>query len=197
MPPFHGQWESRDLIGAILRKEMPASEDPLWAQSGALDPADYERWSWHLCGTACLRMALAGMGIKPPPLLDLARAIAREGGYVEQEDGWIRGLVYAGAIALLRRDYGIAAEIILEGHPRQRGGSAGGRALVHRVGDAGGKAPPSRGGHLVLVFAADDGVVRFHNPSGDTRATQEDVAMPVADFARFHAERGILIRGRG
>lgn len=199
VPPFFGQWESRDLIGPIIRNEMRAADDPLWAQSGARDAEDYDRWSWHLCGTACLRMALAGMGVTPPPLLDLARRVAAFGGYVEQEDGWIRGLIYAGAIELLRQDYGIEAEIVLdrpaEAIPAMLDGAAGYIASVHPLIRTGIDTPPSRGGHLVLVHAADDGALRFHNPSGDTRATQEGVAMPIADFARYHAERGILIRG--
>jgi hypothetical protein len=199
-PPYFGQWESRDLIGAILRKEIPAAADPLWAQSGARDSAEYERWSWHLCGTACLRMALAGMGIAPPPLLDLARAIARRGGYVEEEDGWIRGLIYAGAVATLQDDYGIRSEIILD-HPTDAipallDGKAAYIASVHPAIRVPNDDPPSRGGHLVLVHAAQDGALRFHNPSGDTPETQENVAMPIATFARFHAERGILVRGR-
>jgi hypothetical protein len=53
--------------------------------------------------------------------------------------------------------------------------------------------PPARGGHLVLVFGGQDGVLRFHNPSGDTAATQSDVHLPVAAFARFFAARGIAI----
>ena len=197
-PPFFGQWESRDLIGAILAKEIRAADDPLWARSGARDAEEYDRWSWHLCGTACLRMALAGLGIAPPPLLRLARRLAETGGYVEQEDGWIRGLIYAGAVALLERDYGIASEIVLDSPvgaiPDLLDGAAGYIASVHpAIRARGAEDPPSRGGHLVLVYAADAERVFFHNPSGDSRATQEGVAMPMADFARFHADRGIRI----
>lgn len=199
-PPFFGQWESRDLIGAIIRKEVRAADDPLWALSGARDAEDYDRWSWHLCGTACLRMALAGMGIAPPPLLDLARRLAEFGGYVEQEDGWIRGLIYAGAVELLRQDYGIASEIVLdspaEAIPSLLDGASGYIASVHPgirdpIAD-----PPSRGGHLVLVHAAGAGCLDFHNPSGDTREAQEVTGMALTDFARFHAERGIRIAAR-
>ncbi|HYF06546.1 MAG TPA: hypothetical protein VD970_02920 [Acetobacteraceae bacterium] len=200
-PPFLGQWESRELIGAILREETRAADDPLWARSGARHAAEYERWSWHLCGTACLRMALAGLGIAPPPLLELARALVRHGGYVEEENGWIRGLIYAGAVALLEERYGIGAEIVLdsptEAIPALLARGAAYIASVHPAIRSPAAEPPSRGGHLVLVFAAEDGAVRFHNPSGDTRATQEDVRMALPDFARFHAERGILVLGRG
>lgn len=198
-PPYFGQWESRDLIGAILRKEIRAADDPLWPRSGARDAGDYDRWTWHLCGTACLRMALAGRGIAPPPLLELARALAAEGGYVEQEDGWIRGLIYAGAVALLEKRYGIASEIILDvpaaDIPAMLADGGAYIASVHPGIRTPEEDPPSRGGHLVLVYAADDGVLRFHNPSGDERATQEAVEMTIGDFARFHAERGILIPG--
>ena len=199
-PPYFGQWESRDLFAAILAKDITAGEDPLWPRSGARDAEDYDRWSWHLCGTACLRMALAGLGVEPPPLLDLARAIARHGGYVEQEDGWIRGLIYAGAVTLLEQEYGIASEIVLdrptEMIPALLEQGATYIASVHPMIRSPTEDPPHRGGHLVLVYAAQGGVLRFHNPSGDTRETQEDVAMPIADFARYHAERGILVRGR-
>jgi hypothetical protein len=48
----------------------------------------------------------------------------------------------------------------------------------------------------VLVFGMDgEGRFRLNNPSGDTPATQWDARLPVADFARFFAGRGILIPG--
>jgi hypothetical protein len=46
----------------------------------------------------------------------------------------------------------------------------------------------------VLVFgAAADGALRFHNPSGDTAATQRDARLRAEAFAAFFAGRGILI----
>jgi hypothetical protein len=46
----------------------------------------------------------------------------------------------------------------------------------------------------VLVFGVTpEGGLRFHNPSGDTPATQADVRLPPAVFGRFFAGRGILI----
>jgi hypothetical protein len=54
--------------------------------------------------------------------------------------------------------------------------------------------PPSRGGHLVLVFGvAEDGALRFHNPSGSTPATRADARLPPEAFGRFFAGRGILL----
>ena len=48
---------------------------------------------------------------------------------------------------------------------------------------------------VVLVFGAADGALRFHNPSGDTPASQADSRLPVADFSRFFAGRGIALPG--
>lgn len=44
--------------------------------------------------------------------------------------------------------------------------------------------PPHRGGHLVLITAADAQSVTFHNPSGDSPATRERVcpAQPLRPF---------------
>ena len=44
----------------------------------------------------------------------------------------------------------------------------------------------------MLVYAVEDGVVRFHNPSGYSR-NSDSAALPLDVFERFHADRGILI----
>lgn len=55
--------------------------------------------------------------------------------------------------------------------------------------------PVSKGGHLVLVIGFDqkESFLIFHNPSGDTKASQEAVHIPLSDFERFFAHRGIII----
>ncbi|MNH40655.1 hypothetical protein D3C79_1020110 [compost metagenome] len=55
------------------------------------------------------------------------------------------------------------------------------------------RAPPQRGGHLVLVTAVDADGVTFHNPSGDSPATRQQVRLPLNIFDRFFAGRGIAI----
>ena len=114
MPPYFGQWETPALIGDIITGACRAEDDPAWAASGAESPADYARWAEHLCGVACLRMALAARGVTPPRARDLARILTRYGAYVEQPDGFIRGLIYAPAIAWLAEAHAIPAEIILD-----------------------------------------------------------------------------------
>jgi hypothetical protein len=195
IPPFLGQWESARRIGAILSGALRAEDDPLWPRSGAAGAADYARWADHLCGVACLRMALAARGIAPPRAFDLARELTARGGYAVQPDGAIRGLVYAPAVTWLREAHGIAAEVRVDLPAEAIAGlvAAGGMVIasVHPSIRRPEGTPPARGGHLVLVFGVAGGSLRFHNPSGDTPASQQDARLPVADFARFHAGRGI------
>lgn len=199
IPPFFGQWESAERIGDILSGALRAADDPLWPRSGAASAADYARWADHLCGVACLRMALAARGIVPPRAFDLARELNTRGGYVAQPDGTIRGLIYAPAAAWLREAHGIDADVSVD----VAAGDIPGRvadggvfiASVHPSIRRPEQDPPSRGGHLVLVFGAQDGALRLHNPSGDSAAAQRDVRLPVGVFERFYAGRGIALSG--
>jgi hypothetical protein len=199
IPPYFGQWESADRIGEILAGTLRAEDDPLWPRSGAAGAADYARWADHLCGVACLRMALAARGIVPPRAFDLARELTTRGGYVVQADGGIRGLIYAPAAAWLWESPRIAAEVRVDVPAEDVTAMVadGGMfiASVHPAIRWPDRAPPARGGHLVLVFGTADGVLRFHNPSGDTAASQRGARLPVEVFARFYAGRGILLPG--
>lgn len=55
---------------------------------------------------------------------------------------------------------------------------------------------PGRGGHLVLVTSRtpDGGGIHFHNPSGTT-ATTRAAELPLPDFERFFAGRGVSLAG--
>ena len=148
-------------------------------------------------GAGLLRMALAARGITPPRAFDLARELTARGGYVVQPGGAIRGLIYAPAAAWLREVPRLPAEVRVdvpaEAIPAMLRDGGMFIASVHPSIRRTGAEPPSRGGHLVLVFGAEGGALRFHNPSGDTVASQCDARLPVAEFARFYAGRGIAI----
>lgn len=197
IPPYFGQWESPGLIGAIISGKCRAEDDPAWAGSGAESAEDYARWADHLCGVACLRMALAARGIAPPRARDLARVLTAYGAYVEQEDGYIRGLIYAPAITWLADAHAMPAEIILDRAAEDvlpllvDGGLF--IASVHPAIRRPTEPAPGKGGHLVLVFGAKAGAFRLHNPSGHDTASQCDVRVTIADFARFFAGRGIWL----
>jgi len=195
-PPYRAQWESPGLVAAFLTGR-DAATDPLWQDSGAADAAEYALWSEHLCGCACLQMALGALGRDVPPIHAIRRAVQGRGGYVVQQDGAIRGLIYAGAVAWLA-EQGIPARIVLdlpaEGiAPLIEGGGLF-IASVHPAIRWPDGAPPARGGHLVLVFGQmPTGELRFHNPSGDTPASRADARLAPAAFGGFFAGRGILV----
>jgi hypothetical protein len=195
-PPYRAQWESPGLVAEFLAGR-DAATDPLWRRSGADSAADYALWCEHLCGSACLQMALGACGRAIPPIHAIRRAVQARGGYVVQPDGAIRGLIYAGAVDWLVGQ-GIPARILLdlpaEGIVPLLGQGRLFIASVHPWLRWPAREPPARGGHLVLVFGvAADGALRFHNPSGDTPAAREDARLPPAVFGRFFAGRGILV----
>ncbi|MGG5818252.1 hypothetical protein [Falsiroseomonas sp. HW251] len=197
IPPYRAQWESADLVAEFLAGRSPAT-DPLWRHSGAETPDEYALWAEHLCGCACLQMAVGARGLPIPPIHAIRRGVQDVGGYVVQPDGTIRGLVYAGAVAWLAGQ-GIAAEILLDRTasdiPALLAGGALLIASVHGAIRWPDRPAPGRGGHLVLCFGtAPDGAIRFHNPSGDTPASRRDARLAPAVFDRFFAGRGILLR---
>ncbi|MCA3278712.1 MAG: C39 family peptidase [Roseomonas sp.] len=198
-PPYFGQWETPTLIADIISGACRAEDDPAWAQSGADSPAEYALWADHLCGVACLRMALAVRGVIPPRARDLARVLTGYGAYVEQEDGFIRGLIYAPAITWLAEAHGMRAQIILdrvaEDIPPLLADGGLFIASVHPAIRRPAEPAPGKGGHLVLVFGAEGGALRLHNPSGHDAASQADARVLMADFARFFAGRGIWLPG--
>jgi hypothetical protein len=197
--PYFSQWETPDMTLAVVAEGAHAAllKDPLWAVSGARDVGEYARWASNSCGMACLKMVLAARTGKVWPIVPLALECRDYGGYVEEADGAIKGLIYAPFVPYLRERHGIEARVVA-------GISAGDIAdilrqsqffiaSVHHSIRWPETEPPSKGGHLVLVTAASEDGVRFHNPSGHVAATRENVEMPLPVFARFFAGRGIAI----
>ena len=194
IPPYAAQWESEALVPEFLAGR-DAATDPLWGESGAADAAEYARWARHLCGMACLRMAMAARG-EVLPIQTLRREVQALGGYVEMGED-IRGLIYAGAVRWLNRR-GVPAGTRLEQPVEELSALLADGALfiasVHPLIRMPEAPPPCTGGHLVLVFGVDGAArLRFHNPSGHTPETRRDVRMDLAAFSRFHADRGILL----
>lgn len=200
--PYFGQFESRALIGDFITGKRNPADDPLWELSGATDQAEYAQWCDHICGMACLKMALAHLQDRIIPTLDLTKQCREYGGYVVHEDGTIKGLIYRPFVSFVSERFSLQAELkehtpIDEIYDLLDQGYVY-FASVHpsiRKPDA---VPPKQGGHLVYVFGKNEPTreLLFHNPSGDTPQTQENVRMSLADFSRFYAGRGILIKGR-
>ncbi|NCY24139.1 MAG: hypothetical protein EBX37_04555, partial [Alphaproteobacteria bacterium] len=160
-----------------------AAQDPRWPASGAETASEYAFWADHLCGMACLKMALAGRG-QAWSIHALRRAVQGHGGYVETPEG-IKGLIYAGAVKWLQTQ-DIAAAIRVDLTAGKLAGLLTTHLIIASVHPAIRRPecqPPGRGGHLVLLFGTDSaGCLRFHNPSGDSVATQRDVRLTPRQF---------------
>ncbi|MFS8044702.1 C39 family peptidase [Rhizobium sp. BR 314] len=197
--PYFSQWETPDMTLAVVAEGARAAllKDPLWASSGARDMEEYAHWAANLCGMACLKMVLAARTGKAVPIMDLAMGCRDYGGYVEEPDGRIRGLIYAPFIPFVRDRFGLAARVVtgisITDIVDILTQSEFFIASVHHSIRWPETEPPAKGGHLVLVTAIDGKKIRFHNPSGHVDATRENAEMTLETFEKFFAGRGIAI----
>ncbi|WP_275507228.1 C39 family peptidase [Rhizobium sp. AC27/96] len=197
--PYFSQWETPDMTLAVVAEgaQVALLRDPLWASSGARTVEDYARWAGNLCGMACLKMVLAARTGKTVPIMDLAMGCRDYGGYVEEADGRIKGLIYAPFVPFVRDRFGLHARVVtgisvaeIADILRQ---SEFFIASVHHSIRWPETEPPMKGGHLVLVTGIDGSRIRFHNPSGHVDATRENAEMSLEVFEKFFAGRGIAI----
>ncbi|WNI25380.1 peptidase [Streptomyces sp. ITFR-16] len=194
--PVHTQFASPELVGAIVEGGLDPATDPGWARSGAASPAEYARWAGHLCGMTCLRMAL---GADAPSLFALRDGALGYGAYTEDAAGEIRGLVYDPFAVYVREKHGLDATV----HRRLEAAEIpdlldAGRSVmasVHYAIRRPEQPATGRGGHLVLLTSrTPDGTgVHFHNPSG-TSAQTRAASLPLTEFERFFAGRGVSLR---
>lgn len=197
--PYFSQWESPEYVEQFVKKTLSPEDDPLWAQSGAESSEEYALWSPHICGMACLKMILAHRFDRNVPTMTLLADAIREGVYQPEKGDGGKRLFYRPFVRMMHDRFSIDAKVvenIVASHVTamiEEGGLF--MASVHPSIRAPEGLPPSKGGHLVLVFASDTGRngLVFHNPSGFTLATQQNVALSEAVFDRFFAGRGIYI----
>ncbi len=197
--PYFCQWESAHLAGQIIRKELRLEDDPAWRDSGARDVDEYARWASHVCGMACLKMVLAARSGQVHPTLALARRSMPHGAYTEQ-DGQIKGLIYAPFVRFVAQEFGLAAEVRVglraNELPELMARAEYFMASVHPWIRWPDREPPAKGGHLVLVTRATADSVTFHNPSGES-GQQADAVVPLQVFDTFFAGRGVAILPAG
>src|SRR5439155_5462489 len=188
--PGRTQYASPELIEAIAYTGLDPAGDPRWAETGAVDRAEYGRWCRHCCGMACLQIILAHCDGIAPPLLELLRAGLPYGTYRTETDGTIRGLFYAPFVDYIAAEHGLAATVHphldLDGVLDQLAAGRMVLASVHKEIRRPDRPAPGRGGHLVLVIGHDPdiGTVHLRNPSGHTPAARE-AELPAAVFAAF------------
>jgi hypothetical protein len=195
--PYFAQWESAELAQRFVDGSLPLADDPRWAASGASTAAEYGYWANKVCGLACLKMILSSRGLPAPPMMTLVERALSWQAYTQQGD-CVTGLVYRPFADWVAAEYGITVEVAPDLPLAAVNAVASARtpviASVHAWIRWPDREPPARGGHLVLVTGAGDGLLRLHNPSGIPPSSQRDALVPAADFARFYAGRGMLVR---
>ncbi|MFI1012632.1 C39 family peptidase [Streptomyces sp. NPDC020965] len=195
--PALTQYASPELVFAIAYDNHDPGDDHAWSTSGAASRDEYRRWCRHLCGITCLRMALLHRDGYAPSLFGLLDGARHYGAYTEQDDGTIKGLIYAPFTEYARAAHGLGAVV----HPRLTMDELTSllddghlvMASVHKTIRTPDQEPPSKGGHLVLVRGhTPDGDLIFNNPSGHTAQSREAI-LPTARFADFFAGRGVAL----
>jgi hypothetical protein len=194
VPPVT-QYASPSLIAAICYAGHPPDEDPRWPETGAPDLAAYAAWCARWCGMACFRMALLARDGDAPTLYELALGCQEYGGYSDAP-GAPGGLIYRPFAQYALDKFGMPAEVITDLDPdRLLAELDRGRlviASVHASIRQPSLEPPRKGGHLVLVTGHSGDLIAFQNPSGHSPAAVM-ATLPVADFYRFAAGRGIAL----
>lgn len=194
--PYVCQWATPELAADLIAGRVTLADDVNWARSGARDRAEYIEWANHVCGMACLKMVLSHRDGEAPSLLELARRSLPYGAYVREGER-IKGLIYAPFVEYVREQFALESEVRVGIEPEDLPQVLSQRryfiASVHPGIRRPEQTPPQRGGHLVLVTAVEADCVTFHNPSGDSPATRQQVTLPLSSFGRFFAGRGIAI----
>lgn len=195
--PYYSQWADPIYAQRIVTDDADPCGDPSWRQTGFDDAEHYRFWSRRICGLACLRSALAHWRLASPAPRELLEQALRAGCYVPRPDGGVDGLIYAPFVRWIEQAFGLRAEVWARCSLQALVGEIKADALViasvspeirHTARDN-----ERKGGHLVLVHGQDASNVWLHNPSGGP-GSQADARLTRATFARFYAERGIVLR---
>lgn len=196
--PYESQWGDARCNGPFILRREPPGRYHDWARDGYASEADYEYWASHVCGLACLRSVLRAwrpeLGVVP--MAELIRGAVAAGALVPREDT-VDGLFYRPFLAWVGVEFGLAGELFERTPLAETAPLIGADTVLIASVSPEIRRPERpnerRGGHLVLVHGRDgEGRLVFHNPSG-IGATAADAVLGLADFARFHAERGMVL----
>lgn len=197
--PYCAQIASPALAELILTEQLPAEEDPRWAESGAETPAEYAYWTQRACGVACLKMCVDALGGTSRTLVEWARTGLAAGGYLVrggEEIGWRHD-----SLAALCRREGLQAQAqpaALNDIPAL---IAEGKMVIASVSYQIGTLGPvtRRGGHLVVVVGAEldeagqPAALLVNNPSGRHPHLRTGARIPLERFAQGYTGRVIAV----
>lgn len=169
-----------------------------WAADGYRSSEEYMFWSRKVCGLACLQSLLRGWTDVRLSMGQLLTEALDHGCYVVEPSGKVHGLIYRPFMAWISTRFGFDCQLIDHtpihaSAEKVRPGQVMIASVSPEIRDPD-TPEPRRGGHLVLVHAVHDQILRFHNPSGYSH-NSDAATLPMHVFERFHANRGILVGG--
>ena len=194
--PYYSQWETPELVEAIITGQIDAREDPLWRHSGAAYVDEYAEWSRNGCGMACLKMILGAMHGATIPLVTLGKKGVEYGVYKLPLDD-SPGMFYAPFVKCIEAEFGLKgkASAALTMSEIKKAIAHDGFVIASVTPEIRfpSKPPKRRGGHLVLLFGYDDEkqIFYLHNPSGFD-GTRESLEISYKNFARFFDHKGVI-----
>ncbi|GAB2966728.1 C39 family peptidase [Streptomyces pseudoechinosporeus] len=194
--PIVTQYATADLIGPIAYDGYDPADDPNWQTTGAPSQPAYGRWCRHMCGIACLRMALLHRDGQAPNLFQLLAGARQYGAYVKQDDGTVKGLIYAPFATYAHDTHNLPVTV----HGTLDMGELvdlldSGRMVMASVSKEIRRPqyePARRGGHLVLAIGRQKDGIAFRNPSGHTPLARE-ATLPLGRFGDFFGGRGLSL----
>jgi hypothetical protein len=197
--PTVTQYATRALIDRIAYSGHDPADDPGWETTGAPSQSAYGRWCRHMCGIACLRMVLLHRDGQAPKPFQLLTGARRYGAYVKQDDGTIKGLIYAPFAEYVHDTHDLPVTV----HGKLDMGELvdvldAGRMVMASVSKEIRRPetdPERRGGHLVLAIGRHKDKIAFRNPSGHTPQAREAI-LPTRRFGDFFGGRGLSLDPR-
>jgi hypothetical protein len=194
--PYESQWGDVAVNAPLIEQSVDPVAHFDWREEGYPNADEYRLWARNVCGLACLRSVLQAWRGLRPRMHELVLA-AQDGGVLTRSGDTINGLYYRPLLRWVRDAFDLSGDV-LEGIEAAEVPHhvAEGQVFIASVSpEIRYPLRPNerRGGHLVLVHAAEKGWITFHNPSG-VRETAADARLDIDTFARFFVGRGFTLR---
>ena len=197
--PYVSQFAHPDFAEKILKDGADKTTDPEWQSTGAESPEEYAKWVLIICGMACTSMVLKYFKDKNVGTVFLAKDALKHSVYSQHLND-ISDMQYR-EYAEWVKNYGLNAEVYsrltikglkyLLSNEKFVIVSVNPNIRSYETADN-----KQKGGHLVLVtgYNQSDGTLTLHNPSGFvSHDTQENHTIPITQFKRYYARRGIAV----
>lgn len=167
---------------------------------------DMNNPEWNWCGICCVRMVLLGLGREAPSLEEMYRTAFDRYGVFRMVDGAVIGAYHKELAAYVAGEFGFERAWTARGLTTDRVAELvrgdDSQYVIASVSasirELEGSEPEKKGGHLVLVYDAEDTdagrVFILHNSAGFASTnTQRGVRVPEARFRDCFSGRAIII----